>query len=323
LVQAFKFVGQKQINKYVKHIAIGAHQDYVYITSQIHPNLGELYNLLITLNADMPEHIKSKIKSLYDSRKNYKKYMEEQAQISDKYIFYSTVIPVFDHELECLEETGIEFAALTRDKKNHHVLGSLKKEISLSIKTLNDIRYIFETELLYMRNLMELSSRFSIPQRFKLELFIPGRRFLQSTLVDHYLISNGKLKPHSQVLVFHFNDIIVFSEVKGKEIRRMSTNLRTSPNKIPKKHKVVEYMLIDNLTVKTKCFGSDNIVELITHGKKMIIGLCDEKAGQELIKNLTSHITFTTTIKEESKPDITDYETHKRERKSARKTDKI
>jgi len=323
-VHVVKFLSPKIITKFLRQISImETQQPIANLSSQIYSNLVELCTLVLNLNVDIPEHIKTKIKAFNETRKNYKKFMEEQSQGSDKYTYFSNVVPIVENEIENLEQIGLEFSSLAKycEKEQHKLLVSLKKEISVSVKYLSELRSIFETELMYMRNLMELTSRFSIPQRFKLELFIPGRRFLQSTLVDHYIITNGgKLKPQAQILIFHFSDIIVFSEVKGKDVRRLSTNLRSSPTRVQKKHKIMECMAIDYLTVKTKGFGSDNIIELNAPGKKMIIGINDEKVMQELLKHLMTH-TITCISPKQSPPqkDITSYE--KKEKKS--KHDKV
>jgi len=81
----------------------------------------------------------------------------------------------------------------------------------------------------------------------------------------------------------------------------------------------MEYMLIDYLTVKTKGFGSDNIIELSAPGKKMIIGINDEKVMQELLKHLTTHTICVSPKSPLPQKDITSYE--KKEKKS--KHDKI
>lgn len=171
---------------------------------------------------------------------------------------------------------------------------------------------------MYMRNVMDLSATISVPQRFRLDLILPGRRFLQSIFADLYTISNGKLKPCSQILVFLFNDMLVFAEGKGKEPKRLSTNVHPPIFRSPKakKHKIIDNIFLDHITVKLKVFGSDNIVELSSSGKRVIIGMSDTNALQEWVKTLNNQITF---IKQQKSTDgvtIIEEQKPKRERKS-------
>jgi len=291
-----------------------------HIYGQIHPNLTELWSY-ISQNTELPDEIKIQLKPLYETRKNYRKYIEDQTLSSHTYILYTTIVPIIAQEIESLENTGVEFATLAKygDKKHQQLLLSFRKDISVAIKSLTELKSILETEQMYMRNLMDLSATISAPQRFRLDLIIPGRRFLQSILADFYTISNGKLKPCSQILVFLFNDMLVFAEGKGKEPKRLSTNVHPQIFRSPKfkKHKIIDNIFLDHITVKLKVFGSDNIVELSSPGKRVIIGMSDTTGLQEWVKTLNNQINF---IKQQKSIEnitiINEDQKTKRERKS-------
>jgi len=151
-----------------------------------------------------------------------------------------------------------------------------------------------------MRNVLDLSATISVPARFKLELLLPGRRFLQSTIMDHYIISNGKFKLSSQIMVFLFNDLLLFALVKSKEARRLSTSTQIfRPSPKSKKYKIIEILHLPQTSIKTKGFGSDNIIEVTSADKRMIIGMNDLNVLQEWIKTVNNLITNTKQQKSE------------------------
>jgi len=125
---------------------------------------------------------------------------------------------------------------------------------------------------------------------------IPGRRFLQSAVFQLQVISSGKFKRGSQLLVFLFNDLLLFTQIKGKDSRRLSGGtkspqiFRMSPrNKV--KNKVVEFMYLENITINDKGHVSESFIEFIAPGKRVVVGVEELKVKQEWLKNLRTQIT--------------------------------
>jgi len=98
------------------------------------------------------------------------------------------------------------------------------------------------------------------------------------------------------MFVFLFNDLLLFTQTKGKESRRHSSGakspqlFRMSPrSKV--KNKVLEFMYLENLVINDKGHGLDTVIEFTAPGKRIVVGAEDLKLKQEWLKNLRTQIT--------------------------------
>jgi len=158
---------------------------------------------------------------------------------------------------------------------------------------LEKLKNAVETEQPYLSNLAELAATISVPPRLKLDIVIPGRRFLQSAVFQQQ--GAGRFKK-SQLLVFLFNDLLLFTQVK--DTKRLSSGT-ISPQLFQKmssprgrtKNKVVEYMYLENLIIIDK---GNNLIEFTAIGlsKHVVVGVDDLKVKQEWLKNLRAQVTI-------------------------------
>jgi len=188
-------------------------------------------------------------------------------------------------------------------KKQQQLIANAVKDITKSLIHLQKLKASIDNEEIYLTNLAELSITISVPQRFKLDVLVPGRRFLQSAVFQHYTFAGGKFKRGNQMLLFLFNDLIVFTQPKSKETRRLSTGskspqhfrigIQTSPRGVKaNKNKAVEFIYLDYLLIIDKTFGSDNLIEFSAPGKRVVVGVDDLKLKQDWLKNIRTQITI-------------------------------
>jgi len=180
-------------------------------------------------------------------------------------------------------------------------VAGITKDLSKSISVLQKLKSSMENEQKYWNNLVELSMTVSVPPRIKLDLLVPGRRFLQSGVFQQHIVTNGKLKPGNQMLVFLFNDLLLFTQNKLRESKRLSSGSKSpqlfrlpvsprSSTKPKQKNKLMEFMPFDSITIVDKAFGSDLLIEFICPGKRIVAGLEDAKVKQEWLRNLRTEI---------------------------------
>jgi len=101
------------------------------------------------------------------------------------------------------------------------------------------------------------------------------------------------------MLVFLFNDLLLFTISKVGEPKRMSGGphfrLPVTPRGLPKtkpKNKLIEFMYLDGITIYDKAFGSDLLIEFVSPGKRIFAGFEDAKVKQEWLKNLKTEIVL-------------------------------
>jgi len=268
-------------------------------------NLGEIHSDYSALWASISSYpsiqvtIKNKMKGLYDTYRNYKKSITEEVVKSND--VYWKGAQLLNMGMDIMETVGNELLNLSKgiEKKCQQQVLCLTKELSKSMSYLQKMKETLEYELHYWTNLGELVLTIHVPSKIKLDLLVPGRRFLHSAIFQQYCIVNGKLKPGNQMLVFLFNDLLLFTISKVGEPKRMSGGphfrLPVTPRGLPKtkpKNKLIEFMYLDGITIYDKAFGSDLLIEFVSPGKRIFAGFEDAKVKQEWLKNLKTEIVL-------------------------------